>query len=267
MSGIFVGGLAGPGGQEGALWWVTQGAVRPTTGEEGVERKWMQGPRRPRGGQEPGRGVYVVRRIVAILVVLLVLVLLVPWAWQYLFGPGEEPSSEAPEVADVGDTGDEEAATDEGSADEEDIAASRESVVVERADRTSAEGGAGVSPAVVDLTAAVIPPPIPAAGGDETGGASGIGAAPDVAEAVPAPEIAAGSAAGDQQQAVQPIPSLEPSPFLEPVAFGGGISFGEEDFFGEVPFEGEALFEEVASEDQGSSGAVVATAGGTAAVG
>ncbi|HZY56600.1 MAG TPA: hypothetical protein VFE09_02235, partial [Rubrobacteraceae bacterium] len=136
--------------------------------EEGVERKWMQGPRRPRGGQEPGRGVYVVRRIVAVLVVLLLLVLLAPWAWQTLFGQGEEPSSEAPEVADVGDTGDEEATTDEGSAgDEEDIAASRESVVVDRADRASAEGGAGVSPAVVDLTAAVVPP-VPVAGGDET---------------------------------------------------------------------------------------------------
>src|SRR3712207_1526028 len=81
------------------------------TGRRGVGNKSMQ------RGQGPGRGIYVVRRIVAVLVVLLLLVLLVPWAWQNLFSPGEEQGSEAPEIAEVGGTeGGEEIAAEEGSA-------------------------------------------------------------------------------------------------------------------------------------------------------
>ena len=40
------------------------------------------------GGQEPGRGVYVVRRIVAVLVILLLLILLVPRACETFIGQG-----------------------------------------------------------------------------------------------------------------------------------------------------------------------------------
>ena len=55
------------------------------------------------GGQEPGRGVYVVRRIVAIFVILLLLILLVPQACEAFIGPGEEPGSGAPETGDTGE--------------------------------------------------------------------------------------------------------------------------------------------------------------------
>jgi len=58
------------------------------------------------GGQEPGRGVYVVRRIVAVLVILLLLILLVPRACEAFIVAGEEPGPGAPETGDdVGDKG------------------------------------------------------------------------------------------------------------------------------------------------------------------
>lgn len=59
------------------------------------------------GGQEPGRGVYVVRRIVAVLVILLLLILLVPRACEAFIGPGEEPGLGVPETSDTGETADE----------------------------------------------------------------------------------------------------------------------------------------------------------------
>src|SRR5215213_4761238 len=67
------------------------------------------------GGPGPGRGIYVTRRVLAALVVLLLLVLLVPWACQNLIGSGEQPGSESSETADVdsSDEGGEEAAQDE----------------------------------------------------------------------------------------------------------------------------------------------------------
>ena len=43
-----------------------------------------------KGGQGPGRGIYVARRVIAALVVLLLLILLVPWACQNLLGLGEQ---------------------------------------------------------------------------------------------------------------------------------------------------------------------------------
>src|SRR5918994_3796794 len=52
--------------------------------------------------QPTGRGVYVVRRILAILVVLLVLALLVPQAYQTLLGPRDETGSGMQDMADVG---------------------------------------------------------------------------------------------------------------------------------------------------------------------
>src|SRR5918997_1702092 len=53
------------------------------------------------GGPGPGRGIYVTRRVLAALVVLLLLVLLVPWACQNLIGSGEQPGSGSSETADV----------------------------------------------------------------------------------------------------------------------------------------------------------------------
>ncbi len=79
------------------------------------------------GGSGPGRGIYVTRRVLAALVVLLLLVLLVPWACQNLIGSGEQPGSESSETADVdtSDEGGEEAAKDEEAATDDDSAAER----------------------------------------------------------------------------------------------------------------------------------------------
>src|SRR5919112_4453862 len=70
------------------------------------------------GGREPRRGIYVARRVVAALVVLLLLILFVPWACQNLLGPGEQSSSETSETDDTdsSDEGGEEAARDEKAA-------------------------------------------------------------------------------------------------------------------------------------------------------
>ena len=76
----------------------------------------MQRGRRPRGEGGPGRGVYLARRIIAALVVVLLLALLGTWAWQTLFRVGQEPGSEAPEITSAGSTGSEETAAEEGSA-------------------------------------------------------------------------------------------------------------------------------------------------------
>ena len=74
--------------------------------------------RRPRRQRGPGRGVYVARRIVAALVVVLLLALLVPRACQAFTGSEEEPGSEASQVTEVGDAGggEEETAAEEGIA-------------------------------------------------------------------------------------------------------------------------------------------------------
>src|SRR5919199_368110 len=45
------------------------------------------------GGQEPGRGVYLARRIVAALIILLLLIFLVPRACQAFLGPQQEESN------------------------------------------------------------------------------------------------------------------------------------------------------------------------------
>ena len=46
------------------------------------------------GGQGPGQSVFLVRRILAALIILLLLVLLVPLACQTLFGPGEDTAEQ-----------------------------------------------------------------------------------------------------------------------------------------------------------------------------
>src|SRR5919199_2616261 len=76
-------------------------------------RESVQGP------QEPGRGVYLARRIVALLIVLLLLILLVLRACQALLGPREEESSgpTAPEtsVTEESTTGITEETVEQGS--------------------------------------------------------------------------------------------------------------------------------------------------------
>src|ERR687893_79857 len=89
------------------------------------------------GDQEPGRGIYVVRRILVALVVLLLLVLLVPRACDALFTSGDEQGSETSETADVessGDEGEEESVTEEDAAPNQEEIAEREDVAVSGSD-------------------------------------------------------------------------------------------------------------------------------------
>ena len=65
----------------------------------------MQRGSRSRGEGGPGRGVYLARRMVAVLVVLVLLALLVPRACQAFTGSEEEPGSEASQVTEVGGAG------------------------------------------------------------------------------------------------------------------------------------------------------------------
>jgi hypothetical protein len=255
MSGKFVCGLV-------EFWW-SQGYTRYGSpkerfvrqAERGVGSKLMQ------GGQEPGRGIYALRRIVAVLVVLLLLALVGFWAWQNLFRPGEQ-GSKAPEITNVGSTEvAEEPATEESAASgTEEIAVSEEgpSERSEGSVRVSTEGGAIGSISAVNLAAAtlprvptpqaVLPPPAPSSGISPP--ATQVPPVPPVAQApstAPVPNVV--PTTNPPQEVVQPVPLEEPVPFLEPVAF-------EE----EVPFS-EAAFE---AEDV--SGGATATAGGAVAI-
>src|SRR5215212_1558063 len=88
------------------------------------------------GGQGPGRGIYIARRIAVVLIVLLLLILLVPRACDALLGTREEQSSEAPETAKV-----EEEATSEEAREEEGV-------------------GEGVGAANIELEVPLAGPPI-----------------------------------------------------------------------------------------------------------
>ncbi len=70
------------------------------------------------GGSGSGRSIYVFRRVFAALVVLLLLVLLVPWAWQALVSDRGQGTEEAPETEEQGSVeNDKEGAVDESAQD------------------------------------------------------------------------------------------------------------------------------------------------------
>src|SRR5215204_3900162 len=137
------------------------------------------------GGQEPGRGIYIVRRI---LVVLVVLILLVPRACEAILGPGEEQSSEAPETADVEE---EETVTEEEAAPVQEEITEREEVAVsvseeeeeeeeeEEATSEVTREEEGLGAANIQLEAPPVGPPI------GLGGIPGGGAAVSVPQAAP----------------------------------------------------------------------------------
>src|SRR5215208_3137056 len=110
------------------------------------------------GGQGPGRGIYIARRIAVVLIVLLLLILLVPRACDALLGTREEQSSEAPETEDVESPSKE--AEEEAVTEEEEEATSEEAAEEE-----------GVGAANVELGAAPVGPPI-GLGGIPGGGAA-----------------------------------------------------------------------------------------------
>src|SRR3954468_8670618 len=106
----------------------------------------MQGGQGP--GREPGRGVYVVRRIVAALVILLVLALLIPQAWKALRGPGDTGSG-TQDTADVESSGggDEESDTTEETVGGTEDVVQQEDVVEDRITSSGAESSEDVSTA------------------------------------------------------------------------------------------------------------------------
>ena len=220
------------------------------------------------GGQpDPGRGVYVVRRIVAALVVLLLLVLLVPRACQALF-PEEESGSRAPETAATDeDIVAEQADTADGSLDDGEIdARGGTGSPTGGTEAGRSENGEELSTEVVNITEVVAN--LEAAPLLEGSTASD--------QAVPVPALPS-TDAGDQQP-VQPVAQQEPvqsiaqpagPPALfeeEPVFFEGEpIFFGEPVFF-EEPFllEAPILFENNIRLEDGAGGAMDAATGGDA---
>src|SRR5215207_444636 len=211
------------------------------------------------GGPGPGRGIYVTRRVLAALVVLLLLVLLVPWACQNLIGSGEQPGSESSETADVdsSDEGGEEAAQDEEVNTNEEAATDEDSGA-ERAD--TARGSDSETGSEEDEEGF---------GDEEDGGASeveldpfgsvtGFEAVGGAGQIPPTLDLGAAN-----QQAIQPVAPTEPV-FLalppapaesllpaEPIIPAGPIIpaepplFEDPSLFGDpFPFEGAACFED-----------------------
>jgi hypothetical protein len=211
------------------------------------------------GGPGPGRGIYVTRRVLAALVVLLLLVLLVPWACQNLIGSREQPGSESSETADVdsSDEGAEEAAKDEEVNTNEEAATDEEAVTdedsgAERADTvrgSDSETGSeddeegfgdeedgGASEVELDPLGSV-------AGFEAVGGAGQIpptldlGAANQLAIQPVAPTepvfLALPPAPAESLVPVEPIIPAEPPLFEDPSLFGDPF-----------PFEGAACFED-----------------------
>ena len=199
------------------------------------------------GGPGPGRGIYVTRRVLAALVVLLLLVLLVPWACQNLIGSREQPGSESSETADVdsSDEGAEEAAKDEEAVTDEDSGAERADTVRGSDSETGSgddeegfgdEEDGGASEVELDPLGSV-------AGFEAVGGAGQIpptldlGAANQLAIQPVAPTepvfLALPPAPAESLVPVEPIIPAEPPLFEDPSLFGDPF-----------PFEGAACFED-----------------------
>jgi hypothetical protein len=171
--------------------------------------------------QPTGRGVYVVRRILAVLVLLLLLALLVPQAYQALLGPRDETGSGVQETAVVGSFGD-----DEGQ--EEDVLNGETAGVADKvaeqeddSDNPSHSGEASVGEGAAKTSRGL------ETSDDEYGGEESIEldadlvrvaevfeevAVGDVDQTVPTPVIDAGD-----QQSIQPIVPVDLLATAEPV--------------------------------------------------
>jgi hypothetical protein len=160
------------------------------------------------GGRGPGHGVYLARRIVGVLVILVLLVLLVPRACQALWGPEEEPSPLVPETS----------ATDEESAgDAEVVPAPREvadDISTAEITRSVDIGGDADGEYQQDLEGSTTFADLPVAFEAPLDQGASLG---DVTEATRAPEV------GVNQQAVQSLPFAEPILPAEPGVFAEPI--------------------------------------------
>jgi hypothetical protein len=207
------------------------------------------------GGQGPGRGVYVARRILAALVVLILLVLLVPWACQNFLGSGEGSGTSETADVDSSDDGGEEAAKDQ-EVDTDEEASTDAGVEGVDTSRDSDSGETGAEDDQDSDDAEV----------DEDGGASNIEldslgfvpsfeAAGAVEQIPPAPGPDAGNlqpiAPAEPVLPVEPTVPVEPVFLAEPAFFEDPFLFQdpylfEDPFYFEDPFlfEDEAFFGE-----------------------
>ena len=144
------------------------------------------------GGQEPGRGVYLARRIVAALVILLLLIFLVPRACQAFLGPEEESNPVAPEK----------------SVTEEKTVSETEGTPVER------EIGEEVSPSESVRSTVVVESEEAESQEDFEAPLDQSYIIAQVKQAAPVPSF------GVAQQAVQPLPTEQPTLPVEPVVVG-----------------------------------------------
>ncbi len=215
------------------------------------------------GRQGPGRSVYTVRRILAVLIVLLLLALLVPQAGQAIRGTGSESGSGAPSTEDVESSG----------GDEVDAATAEETIGgTESAEQESTEQGSATESGSEDEQASSEDDVGQASGEDEDEDAQNVefeaslaqidvelDAAIDggVNEIAPVPVVDL-----SLQQQVQPIALGEPVVLAQPIIVEGPlppeppvipvqpiieapILLEEPAFFGmPFPFEGPIFFEE-----------------------
>jgi len=226
-----------------------EGFDRAKSGE-GVGRKPMQG-----GEPDPGRGVYVARRIVAAFILLLLLVLLVPWACQALF-PERDSGPKAPETAVTDeDTATEQASapdnsSDGGGVDEGNTGRATSTL---EADENESSEVPNVEVAV-DLTGVITGLEADASEGGIVDSAPPPAPVPntDNQQVQPIPQETVQPVAQQQaaqpslQQQVQPITQqVQPVAFEEPIFFREPTLFERPTFFREpVFFENPYVFEE-----------------------
>lgn len=245
------------------------------------------------GGGGPGRSIYIARRIIAGLVVLLVLALVGYWAWHTFLSPAQEPRSEAPESDRVNSSGTsaEETTTEEGSTTslKEPVASNKESkesfqervqgstestienpevvaltpATVSPVPAASVESPVSTSPSKEVLpaptsNAPLLPPPtppLPSPSAGSTNEASNL--ATQVASN--STQVPASPPSSNQLKMVQPLALEEAAPFM------GTANLEEEAPLEETTLTGQALVESPTLEESTSAN-VSATAGDTVAV-
>lgn len=231
------------------------------------------------GGQGSGRGVYLARRIVAVLVILLLLVLLVPRACQAFLGPEEEPAPFTPDtgitdeeiVGEAEDTPADRETEDEISPDE--IAPATDVGEDEGAQaQRELEAAADLAGTVAGLEAPL-------------GQAGIIGHVPEPAPVPisaiqqpvqPPPPVAQPTLPAEPVIPAEPVLPAEPTPLAEPVPFAAPSFFERslvEDplYFEQPTFLEEGIVPEKtpsdtrdAAPDTGDKGGAVAVAGSSA---
>jgi hypothetical protein len=231
------------------------------------------------GGQEPGRGVYLARRIVAALVILLVLIFLVPRACQAFLGPQQEESNTvAPEksVAEE-ETVSETAGTPAGSESGEGVSSGQSvhsSTVVVESEEAETQGDLeaplNLSNAIGQVNQEAAP--VPAFGAAQ----QAVQPLPSGQSTLPSEPVAVGSVLptepvapilpAEQPVATEPIIPAEPV-ITEPIFLEEPLFFEEPTFFESEPVFEETSRETIAAAPEPSPAAAPSSGGTVAAAG